>query len=78
MKTAISIPDPVFDAAEDLATRLGMSRSQLYTTAVKRYLDSFNDEAVTQALNELYADSTETADPLLMKMQILSLPEEEW
>jgi hypothetical protein len=78
MKTAISIPDPVFDAAEDLANRLGMSRSQLYTTAVKRYLDSFNDEAVTQALNELYADSTETADPLLMKMQILSLPEEEW
>ena len=78
MKTAISIPDPVFDAAEDLANRLGMSRSQLYTTAVKRYLDSFNDEAVTQALNELYADSTETADPLLMKMQMLSLPEEEW
>jgi hypothetical protein len=78
MKTAISIPDPIFDAAEELATTLGMSRSQLYTTAIKRYLDSFSDEAVTQALNELYADSTETADPILMKMQMLSLPQEEW
>ncbi len=78
MKTAISIPDPVFDAAEDLALRLGMSRSQLYTAAIKRYLDSFHDQAVTQALNEVYAGSTETADPIPIKMQLLSLPEEEW
>jgi hypothetical protein len=29
MRTAISIPDALFDAAEELAGRLGMSRSQL-------------------------------------------------
>jgi hypothetical protein len=78
MKTAISVPDPIFEAAEDLAKRLGMSRSQLYTTAVTRYLDSFNDKAVTQALNEVYDDPTETIDPILVKMQMLSLPVEEW
>lgn len=30
MKTAISIPDPIFEAAEGFARRLGMSRSELY------------------------------------------------
>jgi hypothetical protein len=33
MKTAISIPDPVFEAAEMFARRTGMSRSQLFTAA---------------------------------------------
>lgn len=78
MKTAISLPDPVFEAAEDVAKRLGVSRSQLYTTALIKYLDSFNDEVVTQALNEVYSDSTDTIDPVLLQMQIQSLPDEEW
>ena len=78
MKTAISVPDPIFEAAEDLARRLGMSRSQLYTTAITRFLDSFDDEAVTQALNEVYSESTDLMDRVLMQMQIQTLPMEEW
>lgn len=34
MKTAISIPDKVFRSADALARRLGISRSELYTTAI--------------------------------------------
>ena len=78
MKTAISIPDPIFEAAVDLARRLGMSRTQLYTTAVTRFLDSFDDEAVTQALNVVYSESTVSMDPLLLHMQLQTLPVEEW
>ena len=78
MKTAISIPDPVFEAAEALAERLGISRSQLYTTAITRYLDSLNDEAVTQSLNEVYSEATDSVDPVLMQMQLQTLPAEEW
>ncbi|MEM6753148.1 MAG: ChpI protein, partial [Cyanobacteria bacterium P01_C01_bin.38] len=33
MKTAISIPDPLFEAAEQFAKRLGLSRSELYAMA---------------------------------------------
>jgi mRNA-degrading endonuclease toxin of MazEF toxin-antitoxin module len=33
VKTAISIPDPLFDAAERLAKRLRIARSQLYCRA---------------------------------------------
>ena len=39
MKTAISIPDPIFQAAEEAAARLSMSRSQLYTKAVAAFVE---------------------------------------
>jgi hypothetical protein len=78
MKTAISIPDPIFNAAEDLAKQLGMSRSQLYTTAVTRLLESFDDRAVTQALNEVYSESSEPVDSVLLHMQLQSLSQEDW
>lgn len=78
MKTAISIPDPVFDAAELLAKRLGMSRSELYATAVARFIDAFDASAITKALNELYSDLDEAVDPVLAKMQFQSLSEEDW
>ena len=55
MKTAISIPDPVFEEAEALANRLGMSRSELYAKAVKSYLGEHRREGITEALNRVYA-----------------------
>ena len=38
MKTAISIPDKTFQAAEMLAQRLGISRSELYSSAILKYI----------------------------------------
>ncbi|HEX9549103.1 MAG TPA: hypothetical protein VF942_17315 [Acidimicrobiales bacterium] len=55
MKTAISIPDSLFDAADRLAHRLGLSRSQLYVRAIERFLAEESDDDVTAQLNELYA-----------------------
>lgn len=78
MKTAISVPDPIFQAADDLAKRLGMSRSQLYTTAVSQYLQAFDDEAITAKLNEVYTVVKEPIDPYLVQMQAYSLPKEDW
>ena len=54
MKTAISIPDPVFEAAEDLAKRLGKSRSQLYAEALRQYLERHRDQDITRRLNEVF------------------------
>jgi metal-responsive CopG/Arc/MetJ family transcriptional regulator len=42
MKTAISLPDLGFEEAELLAKQLGMSRSELYTKALKAYLCKYN------------------------------------
>ncbi len=53
MKTAVSIPDAIFERADELAGRLGKSRSQIYQEALVEYLDRREPRAVTRALDEL-------------------------
>ena len=69
MKTAISIPDNVFESAEKLAKRLGQSRSQLYTKALKSYLEKHRDDKVTAKLNEVYSSEPADLDPVLVSLQ---------
>jgi metal-responsive CopG/Arc/MetJ family transcriptional regulator len=78
MKTAISIPDPVFEAAEEFARRLGMSRSQLYTKAVKKYLEEHKNERVTTRLNEIYSREPSGLDHVTQALQYSSLAKDEW
>lgn len=78
MKTAISLPDPVFQEAEALAQKLGMSRSELYTQALKAYLQRYNQEQILSKLNEVYSEESSELDPVLAKMQFLSLSREDW
>ncbi|MFO0891693.1 MAG: hypothetical protein U0790_21430 [Isosphaeraceae bacterium] len=59
MKTAISLPDELFAAAEALAKRLGVSRSKLYATALARFLSEQERGAVTERLNAIYGDAPE-------------------
>ena len=77
MKTAISIPDPVFQAAEGLAQRLGMSRSQLYSKAIQEFTKTHKNQNITEKLNSIYSKKSEF-DEELHKMQLRSIPKEEW
>ena len=54
VKTAISIPDSVFRSAEQLAARLGVSRSQLYTKALSAIVAKHRDDLVKSRLDEVY------------------------
>jgi antitoxin MazE6 len=56
MKTAISIPDSVFDDAERLVARFQTSRSELYARALAEFIARHDEEHVTQALDQV-ADS---------------------
>ena len=78
MKTAISLPDKVFEAAEALASRLGISRSELYANALKAYLQKFNRDHILQQLNQVYAEEDSSLDPTLATLQSMSLPHEDW
>jgi metal-responsive CopG/Arc/MetJ family transcriptional regulator len=80
MKTAVSLPDPLFEEADRLARQLGKSRSQLYADALRQYLERYRDEDITRRLNEIYDAEPELAklDPVLAAMQFMSLPKEEW
>jgi len=78
MKTAISIPDPIFQAAEGLAHRLGISRSQLYAKAVAEYMNAHKNQNVTEKLDEIYQDETSSLNDEMHSMQLESLPKEKW
>jgi predicted transcriptional regulator len=80
MKIAISIPDQLFEAADRLAERLGMSRSQLYATAVAEFVEERKAEGVTECLDDIYAAEAELSelDPVLNALQIQALPKEDW
>ncbi len=80
MKTAISIPDRLFEAAERLARRLGMSRSELYTKAVSQFVVANRFFGVREQLNEVYATRPDLSklDPAIVQLQIESLPECDW
>jgi hypothetical protein len=55
MKTAISIPDQVFREADALASRLGLSRSELYVRAIGALLATHRGDVVTARLNAVHA-----------------------
>jgi len=80
MKTAISIPEPLFHAAERLARRLGISRSALFQKAVKEFLGDHEDREVTDALDKVYGSGYAKAkvDRTLERMQTASVAREEW
>jgi metal-responsive CopG/Arc/MetJ family transcriptional regulator len=78
MKTSISLPDPLFTAADALADRLGMSRSELYATALAELVAKHTDTEVTARLNEVYADEESSLDPALHRAQWQSVGREEW
>ena len=59
MKTAISIPDEVFAEAEALAKQLKLSRSRLYSRAVREYVARHGTEQVTAALDALFSADDE-------------------
>jgi metal-responsive CopG/Arc/MetJ family transcriptional regulator len=80
MKTAISVPDELFEAADRLAARLGRSRSEIYASAVAEYLERHKFQGVTERLDAVYGVQPEASrlDPVLESLQLRSLPRDDW
>jgi hypothetical protein len=80
VKTAISIPDAVFEEAERLARRRGWSRSELYANAVAEFLKGERFLGVRERLDAVYGENIDDADlePILAQAQARSLPKEKW
>ena len=72
------MPDSIFEAAEKLAQRLGISRSALYSHALSEFLQKHKNDMVTTKLNEIYTKEASSVDPEIQILQTASLPEEEW
>jgi len=78
MKTAVSIPDDVFEDAEQLARRLKTSRSRLYAQAVAEFVARHDEDRVTSAMNQAVGDVGESVDPFVSETARRSLQRVEW
>ena len=78
MKTAISIPDDIFDKAERLARRMKKSRSQLFRNAVEEYVDRHAPDRVTETMDEVCAEIGTEADPFVSAASGRILERSEW
>ena len=55
MKTAISVPDEIFQQAASQAAELGISRSEFFARAARRYLDELESESLTGQIDQALA-----------------------
>ncbi len=78
MKTAISLPDAVFLAAERQAKRARKSRSQLYAEALSEYLSRHAPEEVTEAMNRVVDQLDARRDPFVHATAHAVLQRVEW
>ena len=78
MKTAVSLPDELFEKAEATAHQLRVSRSELYARAIALFLRESDSSAITERLNDLYSRVPAKLDPALHEAQLQSLKKEIW
>ena len=78
MKTAISIPDELFTAAETFAHDKGLRRSELYARALLQYLRTHRNEDITEQLNAIYAAEESTLEAPFKLAQAKILQRNEW
>ena len=78
MKTAISIPDDVFEEAERLASRLQTSRSRLYARALAEFVARHGEDPVTAAMDTVVDEVGTGIDDFTREAAHQALRRVEW
>ena len=78
MKTAVSIPDAVFEKVERLARRARRSRSQVLSAALQEYVARHAPDEVTEAMNRACAEVGDSRDPFVAAAGRRVLSNSEW
>ena len=78
MKTAVSVPNEVFERAERLAKRLKVSRSELYSRALREYLARHAPDEVTAALNSVCEELDTATEELVREAGRRVLESSDW
>jgi metal-responsive CopG/Arc/MetJ family transcriptional regulator len=67
VKTAISIQKPLFEQAEDLADKLKISRSRLFSLALEEFIRRQENRELLEQINAAYADEPDIAEQELLR-----------
>ena len=79
MKTAISIPDDLFQAAEKTARKLKISRSELYQRAITHFLQQYGSDIVRESLDRVYSKKRNRGlDPMIRAISEQMIMDEDW
>lgn len=78
MKTAVSIPDSVFEEAERLAAGLRTSRSQLYSRALQEFVARHAPDRLTEAMNRVVDEVGSEKDEFICRAGRQVLERSEW
>jgi metal-responsive CopG/Arc/MetJ family transcriptional regulator len=78
MKTAVSIPDDIFEEAERLAAELKTSRSQLFSRALREFVARHASDRVTAAMNRVVDEVGADVDEFTRKASRRVLERTEW
>jgi len=78
MKTAVSVPNEVYEQAEELARRTGRTRSEIYSTALRDYLAHHLPLPVTAAMDQVLDEIDQEPDPFLDAAAGATLARSEW
>ena len=78
MKTAVSIPDDVFQEAEQLARRTRKSRSQLFSDALREYVARHAPDEVTERMDRICSQPGISRDQFVSAAARRVLEQSEW
>ena len=78
MKTAVSIPDEVFEGADRLARQLKTSRSHLYSRALKEFLARHAPDTITDSMNRVCESLDSSPDEFARRAARRVLEDTEW
>jgi len=78
MKTAVSIPDQIFEQAERLARRTRRSRSHVFSDALREYVARHSPDDVTEAMDRVCDQLGEQRDPFVARAARRTLEASEW
>ncbi len=78
MKTAISVPNDVFELSERLAKKLKVSRSKIFAMGVKKLGEEYDEDDITARINAVCKEVDTSLDPFWKEMQSRALPKDKW
>ncbi len=66
MKTALSMPEDLFEELREAAAEDHVSRSRIFTEAVRDYLEKRRNQKLLSALNDAYSED-ETSEEMRIR-----------